>query len=190
MTKKKSDWVHIKDGKSEVRIGRSGLHITDGGDEVKIGASGIHVNDSDGSSVNINFGFGRNGADEQHPDRKPGGPYLSHSRILFGVCGGIGRHLGISPFAARLITVLFALPSGIFPCLVIYILLGLILQPEPVIDFTSESDVEFFSSIAQDRKLAAHRLRRLQESLDRRIQRMESVVTSREYEWDRRISEA
>jgi phage shock protein C len=34
-----------------------------------------------------------------------------------------------------------------------------------------------------------HRLKRTYDNLDRRIQRMEHIVTSREYDWDRRLNE-
>jgi phage shock protein C len=37
--------------------------------------------------------------------------------------------------------------------------------------------------------MALHRLKRTYDNLDRRIQRMESIVTSREYDWDRRLNE-
>jgi phage shock protein C len=36
--------------------------------------------------------------------------------------------------------------------------------------------------------MALHRLKKTFDSLDRRIQRMEGIVTAKEYDWDRRLN--
>ena len=72
---------------------------------------------------------------------------------------------------------------------IVYCLAALLLKPEPVVAFPSEADQEFYSSAAQNRRLAVHRLKRTFDSLQRRIQRIESVVTSREFDWNRRLNQ-
>jgi len=37
--------------------------------------------------------------------------------------------------------------------------------------------------------MALHRLKRTFDNLDRRIQRIESIVTARDYDWERRLRE-
>ncbi len=37
--------------------------------------------------------------------------------------------------------------------------------------------------------MAIQRIKRVYDSLDRRIQRMEAIVTARDYDWDRRLNE-
>ena len=46
--------------------------------------------------------------------------------ILFGVCGGLGAFLGISPFWFRLLFILLAIPGGapgILPYLALWIII-------------------------------------------------------------------
>jgi len=70
----------------------------------------------------------------------------------------------------------------------IYFLAALLMKPEPVRPLLSEEDREFYHSYTTSRGMAVHRLKRAFDSLDRRIQRMENVVTSRDYDWDRRLN--
>ncbi len=47
----------------------------------------------------------------------------SQDRILAGVCGGLARHLGWSPFRVRLVYVLVSILSAAFPGILVYLLL-------------------------------------------------------------------
>jgi len=64
---------------------------------------------------------------------------------------------------------------------------SLLMKKAPALAFTSESDREFYDSYAMNRRRALARLQRLHRSLMRRIQRIESVVTGRDFDWDRRM---
>ncbi len=52
-----------------------------------------------------------------------------HSRILLGVCGGIGEYFGIDPVIIRVIAVLLMIP-GIFPAIIAYFVLAIIVPLE------------------------------------------------------------
>jgi phage shock protein C len=39
------------------------------------------------------------------------------------------------------------------------------------------------------REMGIHRLKRTYDNLDRRIRRMESIVTSKDYSWDKRLEQ-
>jgi phage shock protein C len=52
-----------------------------------------------------------------------------HSRVIAGVCGGLGEFFGISPLWFRLGFLIAALPGGI-PGLLPYILLWIIIPSE------------------------------------------------------------
>ncbi|MCO6435948.1 MAG: PspC domain-containing protein [Phycisphaerae bacterium] len=52
-----------------------------------------------------------------------------HSRVVAGVCGGLGEYLGIDPVVVRILYVILSLASAAFPGALIYILLW-ILIPE------------------------------------------------------------
>lgn len=63
------------------------------------------------------------------------------------------------------------------------------MKPEPVMPLQTDADAEFYNSYVTSRSAALQRLKRTYDNLDRRIQRIEDIVTNREYDWDRRLSE-
>jgi phage shock protein C len=117
------------------------------------------------------------------------GLYRSRNRSLMGVCGGLAEYFDISIGVMRLLWVLAFFFMGGFPVLLAYIVLGLVMKPEPVVPFHSESDREFYDSYTSSRGMAIHRLKRAFDNLNRRIERMETIVTSKDYDWERRFSE-
>ncbi|MBI2434447.1 MAG: PspC domain-containing protein [Candidatus Hydrogenedentes bacterium] len=117
------------------------------------------------------------------------GPYRSRRGMIFGVCRGLAEHLNVSVGWTRFFTVLGFILTGFWPVGAAYIIAALLMKPEPVLAFRSEEDAEFYGSYASSREMARRRLRRTFDSLDRRLQRLESVVTDRSFDWDRRINE-
>jgi len=115
------------------------------------------------------------------------GFYRSRKGIVFGVCAGIARYFDFSTFWIRTITVCILIFSGIWPVLIIYFGLALAMKPEPVIPMRCEGENEFYDSYLRARGSAVHRLRRRYDDIDRRIRRIENVVTSRDFHWHRRL---
>jgi phage shock protein C len=72
--------------------------------------------------------------------------------------------------------------------LVIYFVASLLMKPEPVRPLETEEEKEFYDSYTSSRQRAANRLKHRFRNLDRRIQRMEDMVTTREFEWDRKFN--
>lgn len=120
-------------------------------------------------------------------ENRPGGPYRSRNGIIFGVCRGIADHFDVSAVGLRLIAVLALFLSGFWPVLLAYIIAAMIMKPEPALPFDSDFEAEFYNAYSSSRKLAIHRLKRSYDNLERRIQRMESVVTDKEFDWERRF---
>ena len=116
--------------------------------------------------------------------------YRSRSGMIFGVCKGLADYLNLKVGWVRIIAVAILIFTGIWPIVVIYLLAALLLRPEPVIPLETEEAHEFYNSYTSSRSLALHRLKRTFDNLDRRIQRMESTVTAREYDWERRLNES
>lgn len=121
---------------------------------------------------------------------KRSGLYRSRQGIIFGVCRGIAEYLDFSVFWTRVIAVLITFFSGLWPMVGLYVLAALLMKPEPVVPFQSESDEEFYHSYMSSRHMAIHRLKRTYDNLERRIRRMESIVTARDYDWERRLNES
>jgi phage shock protein C len=88
----------------------------------------------------------------------------------------------------RLILVVLAFLTGFWPVILLYLLAAILMKPAPLIPFEAEEDREFYDSYTGSPKMAISRLKRTFDNLDRRIQRIEDVVTAREYEWDRRLA--
>lgn len=124
---------------------------------------------------------------ETDSTRQPRGLYRSRRGILFGVCRGLADYFDLSANALRAVAVLLFLLTGFFPVVVAYLAAAFILRPEPALPFRDTADREFYDSFARSPELARERLRRRYENIDRRIRRMESIVTSREFQWEREM---
>jgi phage shock protein C len=116
------------------------------------------------------------------------GLYRSRQGAILGVCRGIANYFDFSVFWTRTIAVLLLVFTGFWPVLVIYLGAALLMKPEPVLSIHSEDEREFYDSYAHSRTGAADRLKRKFNQLDRRIQRMEHAVTSREFDWEQRLN--
>jgi len=113
--------------------------------------------------------------------------YRARGGVLLGVCQGIATYFDMPVFWMRMIWIAAFLLSGLWPAAGIYVIVALLLKPEPVRPLASDGDKEFYDSYAHSPGNAAGRLRRKFENLDRRIRRIESQVTGREFEWERKF---
>jgi phage shock protein C len=116
------------------------------------------------------------------------GLYRSRNGIIFGVCRGIAEYFDFSVFWTRIITVVLLFITGLWPLVGIYIIAALLMKPEPVIPIKTEAEREFYDSYTHSRHGAAQRLKRRYQNLERRIRRMEHVVTTPEFNWEKRFN--
>ena len=121
-------------------------------------------------------------------DKMPrSGIYRSRKGVIFGVCRGVAEHFDFSVLWARVIAVIFLFVSGFWPAIGLYLIATLLMKPAPVIPLKTEDEQEFYDSYASSRHLAAGRIKRRFENLERRIRRMEHIVTAREFDWDEKL---
>ena len=116
------------------------------------------------------------------------GIYRSRNGVIFGVCRGLAEHFNFSVLWARVIAIIFLLVTGFWPVIGIYLIATLLMKPAPVVPIETEAEQEFYDSYANSRHLAARRIKRRYENLERRIRRMEHIVTAREFDWDEKLS--
>jgi phage shock protein C len=116
------------------------------------------------------------------------GIYRSRNGIILGVCKGLAEHFDFSVFWTRIIGLIFLFVAGVLPAIGLYLLAALLMKPEPVIPVMNSAEKEFYDSYTYSRQGAIDRLRRKFENLQRRIQRMEHIVTSTEYDWENRLN--
>jgi phage shock protein C len=115
------------------------------------------------------------------------GVYRARNGVIFGVCRGLAEHFDFSVLWARVIAVIFLFVSGFWPAIGLYLIATLIMKPAPVIPLKTEAEQEFYDSYTHSRRMAARRLKRRFENLERRLQRMEHIVTTREFDWDSKL---
>lgn len=115
---------------------------------------------------------------------------LSRSRhgILLGVCKGIAEYLGISVFWVRMMVLALLFFTKFWPVVGLYILAALLMKLEPVTPIHSDEAPHFYNSHGRSQGTGLGQLKRAFDNLDRRIRRMEDTVTTREYDWERRLN--
>ena len=113
--------------------------------------------------------------------------YRSRSGWLLGVCKGLAAFLDVPVFWVRAGVVVLTPFTGVWPMLVGYMLAGLFIRLEPVLTPDSDEERTLYNEYAASRKSALERVKRRFDRLDRRIRRLEDHVTSREYDFDRRL---
>jgi len=116
------------------------------------------------------------------------GIYRSRSGMILGVCKGLAQHFDFSVFWTRVIALILLFVAGFFPAIGLYLLAALLMKPAPVIPVHNSAEKEFYDSYTYSRQGALQRLKRRYENLQRRIQRMEHIVTSAEYDWESRLN--
>jgi phage shock protein C len=117
-----------------------------------------------------------------------GGLYRSRRGVILGVCRGLAEYFNFSLFWTRTLALIFLLVSGLWPAVGLYFIAALLMKPEPVIPIQTAAEQEFYDSYTQSRHGAVERLKRRFQNLERRIQRMEDIVTSREFDWENRLN--
>lgn len=117
------------------------------------------------------------------------GLYRSRNGRLLGVCRGLSEYFDFPVFWVRTLTVLLVLFTGLWPGVALYFIAALLMKLEPVVPVGNESEREFYDAYASSRSGALSRIREKFERLDRRLRRMEDVVTSKDYSWEKRFNE-
>ena len=124
----------------------------------------------------------------QRVERQQTGLYRSRTGLIVGVCKGVAQYFDFSVFWMRAIAVVLLIVSGLWPMLIVYVVAALLMKLEPVLPLETEEEQDFYNSYTTSRSMALRRLKRIYDHLDRRIQRLESTVTTREYDWERRFN--
>ncbi|TVR01252.1 MAG: envelope stress response membrane protein PspC [Desulfovibrionales bacterium] len=113
--------------------------------------------------------------------------YRSRSGMILGVCKGLAQHFDVSLFWTRIIVVLLMIFTGFWPVVGLYLLAGFLLKPEPVLPLHNAEESDFYQAYTRSRNEGLSRIKSKFDRLDKRIRRLEDVVTSKEYDWDRRF---
>ena len=101
--------------------------------------------------------------------------------VFFGVCGGIGEHFEMPPWGVRAVFILLTFVG--FPFTIIfYFVLAMIMKLEPARHYENYEEEDFWNTYRHSRVEALRKIDRTFEKLDKRLQRMETIVTSPSFE--------
>jgi len=114
--------------------------------------------------------------------------YRSRRGAIFGLCRGLSNYTEIPVIWIRLGLIVAGFVTSFLPVILIYIVASIFIKPEPLMDLSDDEDREFYHSYTDNRKMALKRIKRKFEGLERRVSRMETVVTDKEYDWERRLN--
>ncbi len=113
--------------------------------------------------------------------------YRSRDGIFLGVCRGIADAFDFNVFPVRLAFVIVSIFSGFWLVIGVYLVAAFFMKPEPIKPVTSEEEQMFYDSYINSPRGAVHQIKRKFAELERRIQKIENEVTSKEYDWERRF---
>lgn len=116
---------------------------------------------------------------------RPNHMYRSaHDKMILGVCGGVAEYFNWSANVLRLLVIVLAIATAVMPIVIGYLVLGVLLKPAPERPFADAADQEFWTIYQDSPSLAMGKLDRQYDELDRRLQRLESIVTSPRFDLD------
>ncbi len=122
-----------------------------------------------------------------HQTKSDCGLYRSRHGMIFGVAKGLSECSGFPLWFVRVAFIFAAIFLQVVPMVIVYIVLAIIMRPEPVLQFSSEEEREFYNTYGNARRPALDRMKSILEKLDKRVQRLENAVTDPEKDWDRRF---
>lgn len=115
--------------------------------------------------------------------------YRSRHGELMGVCQGIADWRDLPAGPIRLLLIIIAVSTGIFPVLVIYILAGLFMPLEPT--EAEYRDRHFKEDIKdryrEDRRHTVNDIKEEFDNLKEKVSHMEDDVFNKEREWDKKF---
>lgn len=114
--------------------------------------------------------------------------YRARDGIFLGVCMGLARYFNFRVLWIRLILIFLFIVSGFWPVAILYCIASLVIKPEPARPIETQEEQDFYDSYVSSRHRTLQRLSRRFQALERRIQRLEHSVTTREFDWDRKLN--
>ncbi len=106
--------------------------------------------------------------------------------MLAGVCAGLAEYFGFNTRALRLVTAISAIFFAPF-VVTSYIVLAILLPSRPVEPQLDERQKQFWRGVSNAPADVFSAVRYRTRELERRIRRMEAIVTSREFDFDREL---
>jgi phage shock protein C len=96
-----------------------------------------------------------------------------------GVCAGIADYTGIDATVIRVVLVVLAITTGVWPFLLAYMATAWIAPSQPTGLYETPEDAKFWQGVRSNPKRSAAEVRSKFREIDRRLADMETFYTSR-----------
>ncbi len=115
------------------------------------------------------------------------GLYRARDGVFLGVCKGLADYFNLRVGWIRFFVVVAALLTKAAPMVVLYLLAAFLMRRRPERPQKREKARRRHRDCDRSFQGMAGRLKRRFERMEARLRRMEDSVTSREYDWDRKM---
>lgn len=116
------------------------------------------------------------------------GPYRASDGLILGVAKGLADHFGWSVGLVRLVIVLASVFLFFWPTIILYIVAALLMGPAPAEKLDSPEERDIWLQTQMDPQGAMSLLSRRAAQAENRLRRLEDYVTSKEFDWQRRMN--
>lgn len=106
---------------------------------------------------------------------------------LMGVAAGLADYSGVNANLIRVALVIGSLLGWFLPLIIIYIVLGVVLEAKPADLYENEAEEQFWRGVRTRPDYTAVELRKRFRRIDERLQTMESYITSKRFRLDREL---
>ncbi len=106
---------------------------------------------------------------------------------ISGVCAGVAEYFNLNVFWLRVITIVSCF-LFFFPTVLIYFLLGFILEDKPKDLYVDKEHDHFWRGVRSSPSNTLHELKHRFMSMEAKLRNMEAYVTSKEYQFDRELN--
>lgn len=113
---------------------------------------------------------------------------ISDEGKIMGVCAGLADYFDMNVTAVRFMTFLLALFTGFWFVLLIYFMLGFILDNKPSDLYTDEREEQFWKQTRNDPSYSASEMRQRFRDIERRTTQMEAYITSKRFKLERELN--
>ncbi|MDY0222118.1 MAG: PspC domain-containing protein [Desulfobacterium sp.] len=113
--------------------------------------------------------------------------FRSRNGVFMGVCRGIAERFDFSVLLVRAGVVFLLFISGFWPVVGLYFLAAFLMKPAPVAPIHSEEEGDFYQNYVSSRRASVRSVYTRFKTLERKILRLEDAVTSREFDWDKKL---
>lgn len=108
---------------------------------------------------------------------------------FMGVCAGVADYFDIRPGVIRLLAVIAFFMTGIFPTLIIYLLLGFILENKPAVIVEDPEEDKFWQKARTKPAYTKVDMQSRYSDIEKRTRNLEAYLTSKQFKLHRELRE-